>query len=389
MKENKGFVKVVIVLMSLSQGLQFSISPVLQKVQENYPGISVSRIQMLVTAPTVLAMGMALLSGWLITKISKKKLVMIGCFILGVSGFIPLLNESFTWLLGSRLILGIGLGLVMALNTAVVAEHFQGNERIAAMGLQGASVGAGMLLVNMGAGALGEIHYSMISYMHLIGIVATIGIAALLPETGRVVVENNQRIRINAGVLKIALLGCIAFIFIISFSTNISLLLEGPLKGNTSLVGIIAGIFSGVQILIGMILTHISKRTKSNTLFVGMLSFSLGAFLLFLFPGNTVGLIIGAVFCGIAQGIFVPRAMYEVASIVPKEAAALSAAVLTVGITLGQFLSPVVLNTTSLVVFGQVNSRNVYLIGAIVMGVVPLALMAIRRRSIHEVPDRC
>lgn len=389
MKENKGFIKIVIVLMSFSQGLQFSVSPVLQQIQENYPNVSVSRIQMLVTAPTVLAMAMALVSGWLITKISKKKLVMMGCFILGASGFIPLLNESFIWLLGSRLILGIGLGLVMALNTAVVAEHFHGNERISAMGLQGASVGAGMLLINMGAGALGEVHYSLISYMHVIGIIATIVVAVLLPDTGKVIVEDNQRIRINASVLKISLLGCLAFIFIISFSTNISLLLEGDLKGNASFVGIIAGIFSGVQIIMGMILTHISKRTKNNTLFVGMLSFSVGAFLLFLFPQNAIGLIIGAVFCGVAQGIFVPRAMYEVATVVPKEAAALSAAVLTVGITLGQFLSPVVLNTASLLVFGQVNSKNVYLMGAIVMGVLPLSLMLIGRRSIHEIPDRC
>jgi hypothetical protein len=35
------------------------------------------------------------------------------------------------------------VGLTTALNTAVIAEHFEGKERVSTMGLQGASVGGG------------------------------------------------------------------------------------------------------------------------------------------------------------------------------------------------------------------------------------------------------
>ncbi len=72
---------------------------------------------------------------------------MFASLVAGITGFLPYLSDSFGLLFFSRTFYGVGLGLATALNTAVVAEFFEGDERVSVMGIQAASVGAGMVVV--------------------------------------------------------------------------------------------------------------------------------------------------------------------------------------------------------------------------------------------------
>ena len=63
---------VSIVAISFIQGLQYCVSPVLGQIREYYSDVEISLVQMLITAPALISMFVALLSGWLVVKISKK-----------------------------------------------------------------------------------------------------------------------------------------------------------------------------------------------------------------------------------------------------------------------------------------------------------------------------
>ena len=90
-------IKVIIAIAAISfiQGLQYCVSPVLGQIQEHYADVDVSFIQMLITAPALMSMIVAVLSGWLVIKISKKKLLIFGSLVAGVTGFLPFLSDSF------------------------------------------------------------------------------------------------------------------------------------------------------------------------------------------------------------------------------------------------------------------------------------------------------
>ena len=150
-------IKIIISIAAISfiQGLQYCVSPVLGQIQEHYPDVNISLVQMLITAPALLSMIVAVLSGWLVLKISKKKLLLFASLVAGITGFLPYLSDSFGLLFFSRTFYGVGLGLATALNTAVVAEFFEGDERVSVMGIQAASVGAGMVVVTTVGGMLG------------------------------------------------------------------------------------------------------------------------------------------------------------------------------------------------------------------------------------------
>lgn len=370
-------IKIIITIISISfvQGLQFCLSPVLGPIQEYYPEVSVSMIQMLVTAPTLLSIVVAVLSGWLVVKISKKKLLIFAGAVAGITGFAPFLADSFSVLFASRILYGIALGLCTALNTAVVAEFFVGDERVRVMGIQAASVGAGMVVVTTVGGFIGSFGFQNAYYTNIIGFIAMILIAICLPETGTAKVNNSEKITLNKTVWKTTFLGVMEMMFLITFSTNIAMHISGRLAGSTTVSGNLAGIFSAGQIMIGLVLGNITKITKKYTLPTAMLCFSAGGLILILFPSNYMMLMAGAVFCGFSQGIFIPTAMVEVSNAVEPVATAMASACMTCGICFGQLISPTIINSMAKAILGEASTTNVYIIATI--GMTVMAVCAI------------
>ena len=362
-----------IVAISFIQGLQFSVSPVLGQIQEHFSSVSVSLVQMLITVSALMAMVCALISGRLVTVISKKKLLIIAGFVAGITGFIPLLADSFGLLFACRIIYGIAQGLATALNTAVVAEFFTGDERTSVMGIQAASVGAGMVVTTTLAGILGKGGFTHAYYVHTIGFICMVVIAAMLPETGVVKETETEKIRLNADVFKVSFLGLLEYLFLIAYSTNIAMHMSGALAGDTGVSGILTGVFSGSQIIMGLILGNVTKVTKKYTMPVAMISFVLGGIFLILGPGSLPMLLIGSLFCGFSQGMFVPTAMVAVSNAVAPVAAAMAAACITCFTCIGQLVSPAVLNTVTGAVFGDASTTHVYTVAVIGMAVSALA----------------
>lgn len=366
-KAKKTKIIITIVCISFIQGLQYSVSPILGQISGHFPDISVSLVQMLITAPALLSIIVSVTSGFLVVKISKKRLLLFGSLIAGIMGFLPLLADNFWLLFVARTIYGVGLGIATTMNVAVVAEFFEGDERVQVMGIQAASVGAGMVVVTMLGGLLGKTNFTNSYFINIIGFIAFVLIAVCLPETGTAKETESEKIRLNRKVLTIDLFGVLEFLFLITFTTNIAMHLGGALAGDSAASGTLTGIFSGTQIAVGLVLGVIAKRTGRLTIPIAMFSFVIGAVLLIAFPANFPALAAGSVFCGISQGIFVPTAVVDVANAVPAVATAMASASFTCAMNLGQLVSPYVLNTMSDVLFGKTTTTNVYIIAAVGM----------------------
>ena len=336
-KRKKWKIIVAVVCISFIQGLQFSVSPILGQISEHYQGVPVSLVQMLVTAPSLISIGVA--SGWLAVKVSKKKLLLLASLVAGVSGIVPFWADYFPLLFGARMVYGISLGLSTTLNTAVVADFFEGDERVSVMGIQAASIGAGMVLITTAAGWLGMSAFKNSYWINIIGFLSLILIAVCLPEAPEAKAKEKEKIRLNGEVFTASLFAFLEFLFLIAFTTNISMHIGGALKGNTAVSGMLTGVFSGIQIAAGLMLGRITKITKKYTMPAAMLSFTVGAVLLSLFPADMKMLVLGALFCGFSQGVFIPTGMVNVANAVPPAATAMASAIFTSAMSLGQFIS--------------------------------------------------
>jgi len=368
MKEtNKLRIYITIVCISFLQGLQFGPSPVLAQIQEHYPEVSKSLVQMLITAPSLIGMVFALVCGVLVTKISKKTLLLLSAAVAFVTGLIPYFVDSFPLLLSMRMIYGFSLGLATALNTAVVAEWFQGDARVIAMGVQSASVGAGIAITTAGAGWLGSSVFTNSYFINVIGAVCFVLILICLPETGVAKVSGDNKVTVNARVFQVALLGLLEYVFLISYTTNIAMHVQSSLGESASVAGNLTSIFAVAQIIIGLLLGIVTKVTKKATLSCAMLSFAVGALLLVLFPASFPMLCLGSLLCGFSQGAFIPTAMVAVSNAVPPVAAAMASGVFTCASCIGQLISPFFLNATAGALFGSASTANVFKVDAIGM----------------------
>lgn len=380
-KSKKMKIIITIICISFTQGLQFCLSPVLGQIQNHFSNVSVSMVQMLVTVPTFLSIAMALLSGWLVVKISKKKLLLFSGLVAGITGFIPFLADSFILLFVSRIFFGIALGICIALNTAVVAEFFEGDERVSVMGIQAASVGAGIMIITTLGGIVGASRFQNAYVLNVIGFIAFILIAVCLPETGTTKVNGAEKIQMNKTVYVTSVICALEMLFLITFSTNIAMHLSGNLAGSTTVTGNLTGVFSGSQIVVGLILGGITKITKKYTLPAAMLSFSVGGLILILFPSSFIMLMIGAMFCGFSQGMFIPTAMVDVSNAVNPASTTMAAAVMTCGNCFGQLISPTVMNCTAKWILGETTTMNVYILAVIGMTISAVAVILLIIKS--------
>ena len=121
--------------------------------------------------------------------------------------------------------------MATALNTAVVAEFFEGDERVSVMGIQAASVGAGMVVVTTVGGMLGAGGFKNAYMINMIGFISMFLILSAFQITGKAKVTKTEKIQLNSEVLKISILGMIEFLFLITFTTNIAMHLSGSLAG--------------------------------------------------------------------------------------------------------------------------------------------------------------
>ena len=379
----KARVVATVFAIALINGLQHSLSPVLSSVHAYYPGVDVSLIQMLVTVPTLMAVVVALLTGWLALYISKKKIFLFAALVAGVTGLVPLLSDSFWTLFLFRALYGVALGIVVSLVTALVADFFDGEERVQVMGVQGASVGAGMVLVTTLAGIVGRTDFHNTYYLSILGFVAFFAILLLLPEVPVKRAEGGEkkRIRLNAEVWRMAAFLFAEGFFIIVYTTNLSMHLAGALKGDTAVAGMITGVFSAAQILMGVLLGRISRITGRYTLPVAMFALAAGYLLLVFFPGNLPILLVSAVFCGYSQSVYCAKAMAEVTTVVDQDSTPMASSLMTCALCLSQFVSPVVIGGVSRLLFGEVTTTGAYLLGSIGMFCVGLLAVLWKRKA--------
>lgn len=111
------------------------VAPILGSVAAAFPNASTFELQLIVIMPFFTSIPMSVVAGKLAKKYDKKSLIIGGLLIYGIAGMAPFLAQTMNQILISRLITGIGVGLVLPLPNAMIAQYFTGTERQRMLGL--------------------------------------------------------------------------------------------------------------------------------------------------------------------------------------------------------------------------------------------------------------
>lgn len=107
-----------------------ALSPALFSIMNSYPAISPVLIKSLVTIPSICVIIVNLLLNAKNKFTSQRQQLLVGLIIYALGGMLPLLfTSSFTILLSSRVILGLGLGLIATPAIGLINDFFEGEQK--------------------------------------------------------------------------------------------------------------------------------------------------------------------------------------------------------------------------------------------------------------------
>lgn len=191
-KKTSGSLGMVIIAVIAASFLGDSINgfnPVLENILEAFPHLSYTAVTFVSTIPNVTFIFAALIVGAIVGKRMKYRTAIItGCALILLGGVAPaVFYQSFSVLLVSRLVFGLGLGTLVVIN-GYVTSAFDGKRRQQLLGWHVTSMNIGSVAVLLIAGALGEMHWHVAAYSYVL---------AIIPLVAAFFIKEPQEIRIT------------------------------------------------------------------------------------------------------------------------------------------------------------------------------------------------
>ncbi|MBV7434069.1 MFS transporter [Cardiobacteriaceae bacterium TAE3-ERU3] len=133
-----------------------AIAPAIPKLYQLYqqqnPDIGLASVESLVTMPAAMITLFVLLSDGVARRLGKKRTVLLGLGLTLMAGVAPFFLTDFVWVMVSRVLLGIGIGLYNALSISLLSDFYHGQQRSNMIGLRTSFLNIGKALTTFIAG---------------------------------------------------------------------------------------------------------------------------------------------------------------------------------------------------------------------------------------------
>lgn len=323
------------------------VAPILGSVAAAFPNASTFELQLIVIMPFFASIPMSVVAGKLAKRYDKKNLIILGLLIYGVAGMIPFLAETMNQILISRLITGIGVGLVLPLPNAMIAEHFTGTQRERMLGLATSVANIANVLDSIAVGFILLLgwNYPFLCFgvCLVIMVIAIFGLPKSDP-TMKTIEAVDQHLP-SRGLPKIVY-ALVAFMTInwILFAFNIentALFMISENIGLPWMIGIAICLPGGASIISGAIFPNFYHKTKEYIVSISAAIFAIGYVVMSLTHSFAIQTIAN-ILIGLGSGMLVPYILNLTSKKVEKVHRDAAYGFVTSGIHLGFLLAPFV-----------------------------------------------
>ena len=344
-----------------------AISPALGVIAKNFPDANPTLIKLILTIPSLMIIPFSFVSSYLTTKITKRSIVLIGLIIYMIGGVGPQFVSTIEAIIALRLLLGIGVGLLMPLADSLINDHFEGKERTKMMGYNSAFSNFGGILTMLFAGWLATLSWEAPFNVYLLGLVIFILVFLYLPK-GQIQKPSKSEGKIKMPkavyIYGFAMGGIMLAYY--SVSTNMALFLEQNNLGGSAIAGTVVAFSTVGGMITSLLLFQIDLTLKKYLIPVMLLIMGV-AFLTITLTNSIALVMISVTLIGLGQGSLFPFLTLKILDVVKVHQADKAMAIASSLIFLGQFISPVILDSIGSLV-GMPTIRFQYgLLGSIIL----------------------
>jgi MFS family permease len=391
----KGNIKTIIgiLLMGIVSMGAMSISAGLGNIAKAYPDVRIETIQTLITIPSLVIIVVSFLAGPISNIISKKILALIGLVIFAVGGCMPYFMSSFAVMYASRVIVGLGIGLLQPLGPAIVFERFASNAKMrdTLLGWINCSGSVGNIIMSVIGGVLVISSYKNIFLVHLLGLFALIGVLICLPQDRpsheKKLDTHKEKTKPSSTAFYWFFVSFIYIPFLYCFVINLSLFVEGSKIGSAAVSGFGLSMFAIGGFVCGIIYGKLAEILKKWTLSVGFMISALGLFFMAIAKSPILVYVSGA-FTGFGMLMVFPQIMTNIMDSVPPAAITFCIALNGAVICIGQSIAPYLVSGVSSIFAGNSIRGRFYVCAAILALIFTIsAIRTMGRKNPVSVPQ--
>ena len=292
--------------------------------------------RLVLTTPALAVALSAPLAAWWARRAPRGGLL-VGLLLAALAGSAGLWVGAPELLLGSRIVLGVGLALVMTTSTTLVAG-IEGGRWI---GAQGFGMELGALVYGLLGGVLAEASWRLPFALFLLALPAAVGVALRVPRPAPCPPGPAAKLAWGR-LLPVCLIAAWAMVLLNLVLAQGPFHLEGALSLGPASVGLALGLKTVGSACSGLAYGGLRRRLGPGLLFsAAFLAFGFGL-LGWAWPSSFTEVLAASFVAGLGFGVVMPAAVDALARSQAVGARAKAMAALTAAAFLGQFLSPMV-----------------------------------------------
>ena len=330
--------------------------------------ITQTQSEYLVTTPSFAVMIFVVLSPLLQSwfHISDKKIIMLGGFIVGLAGLVPMFVSNYGIVLASRLVLGAGYGLYNSQAISMISVWYEGNERAQMLGWRAAAEQIGQATTLFIAGLLlSSFGWRQSFLVYALAFLVLLFFAARVPDDSKVeaaekkeekqeaelkeAVEGEDKGKISPVVYLLILF---AFLLVVDYVgmenrfSGVAVAIKGASYTGSSnflslmLIGATLG---------GLFYGSIKKVMGFGTVYFGLILMAISNFLFAYGASHRsfVMLVIGLLLIGFPLQLVSPLIFNLLPDLAPANRQPLITSMVLIGFNFGAFFSPTIAEWTN------------------------------------------
>lgn len=333
----------------------FSISTALPPMLDYYsPTYIASQVELLVSVPSFSVVAMLLLNPLVDRWLNDRQLIMTGLILLSSAGIFPFFVQLYPLVLLSRLVFGMGIGLINAKAISIISQRYQGKERVQMLGIRGSMELIGGASCSLLVGQLLKIHWTLAFLIYGFGFIILAMYLLFVPPMEQTEKKEAQKSKQGLDKKDLAMILGMALLagFVICINSSISLRVPlFQIDGKTIASGqsaLVLSLEQGIGIVAGLsfasLIGHIKHRLLPMALFC-LSTCLLGTSL----ANNLLILILSSVGVGFFYNIVLTIIFNRLSERITRNLLNKATAYVLLGCNLGSAVSPYVLKLLALV----------------------------------------
>ena len=338
-------------LLSLSLMLisSFSITAGLpaMKAYFSHLGYSAGQVELLVSLPAFAVVAMLFLNSVIERWMSERQMIVAGLLLFSTSGLLPLVVQDYPLIFLSRLIFGLGTGMINAKAISIISERYSGNDKTRMLGYRGSAEVVGSAILTFIVGQLLPLGWPAIFAVYGGGYLILLLYLLFVPypkEKKQASLKEKKKgsARLRAPQWRFSLMLAVIAGIIICFNSIISLrvpdIIVDARIGTATTAGTVLSLMQLTGIVAGVGFASLTHVFKKNLLMIMCFGFGLALSLIGL-SGQLWSLVLGTLLAGFTYSTGVTSIFYHLSEKIPTNLLNLATSLVLIGCNLGSALS--------------------------------------------------